>query len=286
MPGRQPKLHLPYTQWPAADQRLWAQAVASEDPFEDAAGARLTSASQKVYLYGWRRFLGFLAVEDPTALEIPPGERLTTARVRAFAAHLAFTNKPQSVAEQVNALYKAARIMLPECDWTWLKRIKARLYATAPPSGSAGPVITSVQLLGLGQQLSDESQPISSAMRMADAIQYRDGLMIAMLAFIPLRRRNVAELEIDHHLVREGEGWFIIIAPEETKTDTAVEFPVPAFLNSYLATYLEVVRSRMLRRPTNALLGKSQRRSPFLFRDMGHRHSACMAPLGHPRLAA
>jgi integrase/recombinase XerD len=254
VPGRQPRLHPPYAQWPQADRRLWEDAVASDDPFGDSAGARLASATQQVYLNGWRRFLGFLALEELTALEIDPAERLTMPRVRAFAAHLATTNEPQSVAAQVDALYKAARIMMPDRDWGWLKAVKARLYATAPPRGPAGPVITSVQLLELGQQLMDETQPTPlTKMRMADAIQYRDGLMIAMLAFEPLRRRNVAALEISRHLVREGDRWFIIVPPEETKTGTLIEFAVPPFLNPYLATYLEFVRPRMLRCSSNAL---------------------------------
>ena len=53
-------------------------------PFADAAGARLAKASQHDYLFAWRRFLGFLAIHEPTALELAPAERLTIDRVRAF----------------------------------------------------------------------------------------------------------------------------------------------------------------------------------------------------------
>jgi len=42
--------------------------------------------------------------------------------------------------------------------------------------------------------------------------------MIALLAFVPLRRKNLAALEIDHHLIREEDEWFVIIPAEETKT--------------------------------------------------------------------
>jgi integrase/recombinase XerD len=128
----------------------------------------------------------------------------------------------------------------------------------APAHGPNGPVITSVQLLELGQQLMDESQPRTSAkMRLADAIQYRDGLMIALLAFIPLRRRNFIALEIDRQLVREGDRWFVIIPAEETKTNTAIEFVVPELLIPYLSTYLDTARRRMLRRPDCNMLWMS-----------------------------
>ena len=250
MRGREPRLHLPYGQWPAADRLLWERAMGSDDPFADAAGARLAKASQHNYLFAWRRFLGFLAIHEPTALELAPTERLTIERVRSFVAHLAETNTPRSVASQVDALYQAARVMMPERDWTWLKAVKARLYRAAPASAPTGPVITSVQLLDLGQQLMDESKPTpGTPISMDDAVRYRDGLMIALLAFIPIRRKNLAALEIGRHLVREGDGWFVIIPREETKTGTPIEFPVPELLNSYLAIYLDIVRPRMLRRP-------------------------------------
>ena len=132
MPGPEPRLHLPYGQWPAADRLLWERAMGSDDPFAEAAGARLAKASQHNYLFAWRRFLGFLAIHEPTALEVAPTERLTIERVRPFVAHLAETNIPRSVASQVDALYQAARVMMPERDWTWLKAIKARLIGRRP----------------------------------------------------------------------------------------------------------------------------------------------------------
>jgi integrase/recombinase XerD len=248
MPGRQPRLHLPCDQWPAEDRCLWVVAAGgSDDPFGDAAGAHLAPSTRQRLMFAWRRFLGFLAIEEPSALEVAPAERLTFERARRFCAHLAATNTPYSVAIQTDALYGAARIMMPKLDWTWLKTVKARLYATAPARASKGPVITSVQLLDLGEQLMDESQPTGgSSMRMADAVQYRDGLIIALLAFIPFRRKNLSALEIGLHLVQEGDEWFFIVNAEETKTSTPLEYPVPERLKAYLATYIAILRPRIL----------------------------------------
>ena len=253
MPGRPPRLHLPFARWPTADQSLWQCAMTGDNPFGDGAGVRLAKSSKRQYQSAWRRFLGFLTIEEPLALEIAPAQRLTIDRIRAFASHLGATNTPRSVAIQIDALYKAARAMLPQHDWAWLKSIKARLYAAAPSHPPAGPVITSVQLLDLGQEMMDESQlGPNTPIRMGDAVRYRDGLMFAVLAFIPLRRKNV-EIEIGRHLVQDGDGWFIIIPCTETKTGTPIEFDVPELLRPYLATYLNVVRLRLLRRPCNAL---------------------------------
>src|SRR5262249_6123420 len=102
---------------------------------------------------GWRRFLGFLAITEAAALEIAPAKRITIERVRRFAAHLAETNSPHSMAIQIDALYGAARAMMPEQDWTWLRNIKARLYSAAGRKNPAGPIITSVQFVDLGEEL-------------------------------------------------------------------------------------------------------------------------------------
>jgi integrase/recombinase XerD len=223
--------------------------MGSDDPFAAAAGARLAKSTQNNYLFVWRRFLGFLAIHEPTALGIAPTERLTLQRIRSFAAHLAETNTPRSVAAQVDTLYNAARVMTPEGDWKWLKAVKRRLQAGAPAHSKGGPVITSLQLLELGQQLMDESTPaLDASITMRDAIRYRDGLIFGLLSHVPLRRKNFAAIEIGRHLVREGDDWFVIIPRDETKTRTPIEFPVPKLLEPYLVIYLDIVRPRMLRR--------------------------------------
>jgi hypothetical protein len=58
-------------------------------------------------------------------------------------------------------------------------------------------------------------------------------LIIALLAFIPFRRKNLSALEIGLHLVQEADEWFLIIDAEETKTSTPLEYPVPEHLKAY-----------------------------------------------------
>ena len=281
MRGPKPRLHLPYGRWPAADRLLWEQAMRSDDPFGDAAGAHLSKASRHNYLFAWRRFLGFLMLHDQTALEVAPNGRLTIERVRLFVDHLAETNVPQSVAAQVGAFYQATRIMMPEEDWSWLRAVKKRLHRAAPVHPPSGPVITSVQLLELGLLLMDESKPASGApLSIGDAVKYRDGLMFALLAFIPLRRKNLSALEVGRHLILEGDRWFVIIPGEEAKTGTPIEFPVPELLNSYLAIYLNIVRPRMLRRPACAALWVSDKGGTLVYGAIGQVFTRLSSRLG------
>jgi integrase/recombinase XerD len=247
-------------QWPSVDRLLWEQATDDADPFSDAAGAKLADTTKTKYLFAWRRFLGFLSIDDPLTLTLAPVERLTRDRVRSFADHLAKTNIPRSVAIQVDALYQAARIMMPNVDLAWLKSIKARLHAAAPLRHASGPVVTSLQLLDLGLLLMTRADPRPECrLTINGASCYRDGLMIAMLAFMPLRRKNLAALEIGRHIIEEGNSRLIVIPAAETKTRTLIEFVIPELLLPYLAVYLKIVRPRLRRDPDCKALWTSPR---------------------------
>lgn len=244
--------------------------MGGDDPFASAGGFRLTGASRHTYQLAWRRFLGFLNLQESTALELDPAQRLTHDRVRAFVIHLAATNIPTTVARLIYSLYCAARVMLPEHEWTWLKAIAQRLRATAPTRGNTGPIITSVQLLELGQQLLDESKPAEGTpFSKTDALRYRDGLIFAFLAFVPIRHGNLTALEIGRHLVREGDRWFVVISPEEAKTGTSIEFPILGVLDHYITFYLDVVRARLLPATTCTALWINSKGGPLSYLSIG-----------------
>jgi integrase len=61
-------------------------------------------------------------------------------------------------------------------------------------------------------------------------------------------------LQIGHHLIKDGNRWSLAFSAEQTKTKIPIEFGIPERLASYLETYLELVRPRLLRgRDSNAL---------------------------------
>lgn len=248
MPRSQQRLHMPYAEWPSGDRALWAIIAHESDPFSDNQRNQLAPASWKQYFFAWRRFLGYLALHEPSAINIPAPDRFIPTRIRAYVAHLAETNTPRSVAIQTDALYKAARHVLPHIDLDWFKLLKAKLHVAAPTTGKPRPILTSLQLLDLGEQLMKESQPHEDQrLSLAKAIKFRDGLMIALLAFVPLRRKNLAAIEIGRHLIREQANWYIVFPTTETKTGAAIEFEIPELLAPSLEIYLDTVRERLLR---------------------------------------
>ena len=58
------------------------------------------------------------------------------------------------------------------------------------------------------------------------AFQYRDGLIIALLALIPLRRRTLAALRIGRHLIKAGDLWELDIPAADTKTRRPLDYAI------------------------------------------------------------
>ena len=78
------------------------------------------------------------------------------------------------------------------------------------------------------------------------AADYRDGLIIALLAHRPLRARNLTMIECGRHVVRRVDGWWLAFTAEETKPEEPIDAPFPAMLVANLEHYLAVHRPVLL----------------------------------------
>ena len=72
----------------------------------------------------------------------------------------------------------------------------------------------------------------------AQAMQYRDGLVIALAALIPLRRRALVAFCIGKHLVKNGELWELVIPAADTKTRRPLDYPISQELCKRIDLYL------------------------------------------------
>jgi integrase len=134
-------------------------------------------------------------------------------------------------------LGEAARVFDPQADWSFINTVASRVRAsTTPVCDKRAKLALTDELLALGLSLmekaGDEPTP-----RLA-AFAYRDGLVIALLALRPMRRRNLAGLALGTTLQRVGGRWLILVPPGETKTGVPIELPWPEVLVPHLETYL------------------------------------------------
>ena len=101
------------------------------------------------------------------------------------------------------------------------------IASQAAPKPRKHHLVTSERLYLLGLELMDgamERAEAAGKVSKVCAFQYRDGLIILLLALIPLRRRTLTALRVGKHLVRAGNAWMLDIPREDTKTDEQLEF--------------------------------------------------------------
>jgi integrase len=92
---------------------------------------------------------------------------------------------------------------------------------------------------------------------------FRDGLIIALLALIPLRRRTLAALRVGKHLVRSGDVWVLDIPADAIKTKRPMEFPISAELSARIDFYLNQIRPQIRGARTHDYLWPSNRGRPM-----------------------
>jgi integrase/recombinase XerD len=239
--------HLPVDQWPAADIAAFAKAYEPGDIFDETAGpgAHLAEGTRRMIQTAYRRWLGFLTEHRPGALLEPPPERITPDRLRDLKEHLSVEVRATTVAHVVDNLHYAARLIAPERDWSWLAALDARLAAIAKHEDRFDRLVPPWHTLDLGIELMDEALTLPSA-RKQQELQYRDGLIVALLSLWPVRRRSLAALTVNRHVEFDAAGVNLLLHPEDTKSKQAESYRVPNELLPYLQHYLTEIRPRIV----------------------------------------
>jgi integrase/recombinase XerD len=236
--------HLPVSEWPEADCAAFRAAYEPGDLFDGTAGpgAHLAEGTRKAIEFTYRRWLGFLKPNHPDDFVIAAAERITPQRVRGFIDHLNAEIGPSSVAVACDRLYAAARLIAPTTDWSWLRSIKARLAARALPQDRFDRLVPPWQTLDFGIELMDTALALPIEGLKQREIEYRDGLLVALLSLWPIRRRSLAALTVSRHLEFDDAGVNILLHPADTKSRRAESFRVPEQFLPYLTRYLKEVR--------------------------------------------
>jgi integrase len=112
-------------------------------------------------------------------------------------------------------------------------------------------------------ELMDKALTLPSARKQCE-LQYRDGLLLALLSLWPIRRRSIAALTVSRHLEFDAAGVNILLYPEDTKAKRAESFRVPGPLLPYLLHYLKEIRPRLLRGSAHDGLWASYRGRPLI----------------------
>jgi integrase len=260
---------MPLALWPEADRLAWADALTPGTIFDDHLGARANHSAQSNYKAerGYGRFLTFCSIHDPACLDEAPAARITKDRVKAYARHLAdLENGSQTILGRLQELSEVAWVLAPMRDWSFINRTASRVRARHKPVRAKDRIMMSDELAQLGYDLMDQVGDLTTVKA---ACQFRDGLMIALLAYVPIRRKNFTQLSLGESLVWRQEQWFIILKPDDTKTHAWFETILPETLVPYLNRYLERHRPALVasngrwKKATGAALWISAHSSPM-----------------------
>jgi integrase len=175
---------------------------------------------------------------------------LTETCLRDYIAALRRRTAPLTVVTQIALLSSAIAAMAPAADRTLLKLAINRLKPMARRTRNKDSrVVSPVILLQLGQTLMANWQARRAHDPRLNAMDYRDGLMIAFLALCPVRLENLAQMLIGKHLSFEGELVRVVFAAHETKGGRLLEFDWPHGLRPALEFYLSRVHPMLYDRP-------------------------------------
>lgn len=233
---------MPAFDWPARDRQLWQSACAPADLLSENIGARskLAAISNQKMEKGYGRWLTYLSVTNAPLLAISAEARITRELVKMYVEHLSsLRNSTATIVARLRELVEVAKVMEPERDWQFINDIAAKIRARHRPARDKRNLRLSDELLSLGLALIEKAKV---AKGLSATILHRDGLIIALLALVPLRRRNLAGLHLGQNLVKLNESWLIALEAMETKTRAPLEIELPDVLAEPLETYLEVHR--------------------------------------------
>ena len=243
------EIMLSFADWPAADRGRWDAAFKIADRFDESSyGAHLAPATRKARRESYGRFLGFISAIYPNRLTAPPEARIDRSIVAEYVAWRRRSSEVTSLAADLGHLRDALKLICPNTHWSWLATIIKRIAVTAPRSAGKYHLVTSDRLYLLGVELMDRAVADADVAQRTDkalAFHYRDGLVIALLALIPLRSRTLTALRTGQHLVKTGGSWALDIPAADTKTRRALDFPVSREMSARMDLYLEQFRGRI-----------------------------------------
>jgi integrase/recombinase XerD len=266
MPARR-KLMLPFTRWPIEDRRRWDAAFQSGDLFDESGpGSRLAPATRQLRLESFGRFLGFLSAKHPKFMARSPEKRIDRRVVAEYVAWRRRSCGDVSLAADLGSLRGTLKLICPDTDWSWVQSIANRIAAAAPRPAQKYNLVTSERLYALGIKLMDSAVTAADAIGRVGtrhAVQYRDGLIISVLAMIPLRRGSLAALQVGRQLIKIGNHWELEIPAADTKTRRPLDYSIPKELSARVDLYLARFRGRIRGSDKHAGLWSSHHSIPM-----------------------
>jgi integrase len=246
---------LPLTEWPDADRRAWEAACRPGSRLKaGGAASYLAKVSRNDFAQRYGAFLGFLQRTGRLDRDAAAAAQVTLPNVEAYVVELSARVRSVTVHNCIYKLRRAAELLAPSADFSWLAEIEKDLALVMVPRSKFDRLVLTQRLVEAGLTLVAEAERFAKH-DLERARGVRNGLMIALLALCPIRLKNFAALEIGRTFKEIHGRWWIALPSVSTKVSRSDERCVPAQLNGLIDLYLRQSRPILLRSrsTTNAL---------------------------------
>jgi site-specific recombinase XerD len=265
---------LPFAAWPKTDQALWQAAQEKGGIFErDGAAAHWAEATAVQVAKGYGKWLWALQRFGSLDAKIAPAARVTEDLLRRYVAQLQSQGLSSvTITSRITDLVEALRVMDPNADLTLLRGLVSTLHQRAQPSRNKARRIKPPGEIWEAcaeemARIAAEPAPLS----FETASRYRDAFALGFLVWSPIRRRNLAALNLGGTLRLEAGRWRVAFGAEATKDKSPLVFALPEddAYQQALEHYLMRIRPRLLRRPAIANDTLSHQRGPLWISTRG-----------------
>ena len=238
-----PGVHsLPEERWPAAERAAWDEARRPSVRLQRGGSAsHLRAVVQHDLSKRNGLFLQSVARAGRLDMNAPAGAHVTSENVAGWVAELKGRVSSVTVYGSIQKLRRFTQLIVPERDLGWLIEIERQLCSERRPRPKWDRVVTTDVLVDAGRTLMAEAE-ITKRPKLSRARMFRNGLMIALLAYCPIRLKNFAALEMGRSFVNDDGTWWIVLTAAETKEKRADERPAPQELTASIERYLEIYR--------------------------------------------
>jgi site-specific recombinase XerD len=243
---------LPIHLWPTADSVAWQEACRPSVRLKRGGYAsHMRPVTQKILTQRAGYFFDLLSRSGRLDMNAPAGAQVTTENVDTYVAELKARVSSVTVYGSIQKLRRFVQLIAPGRDLAWLIDIERELFSEMRPRSKWHRVVYTDVPVEAGLAIMAEAET-SKRPKLTRARMFRNGLMIALYAYCPIRLKNFAALEIGRSFVNVEGTWWIVLTAAETKEKREDERPVPEELTNSIKRYLDVYRPILTRGNTGS----------------------------------
>jgi integrase len=196
--------------------------------------------------------------------------QVTLSNVETYITELNGRVRSVTVYNCIYKLRRAAELLTPSINYAWLADIEKDLALVMVPRSKFDRLVFTERLVEAGLTLVAEAQEFAKN-DLSRARGVRNGLMVAVLGFCPIRLKNFAALKVGHTFKEAHGSWWVALPALDTKSHRSDDRRIPKLLKSAIELYLNQSRPVLFgsRPPNDFLWISSMTGQPMTKKNLG-----------------